>query len=183
MKKPKPKKCKECGEPFSPFNSIQKACSSKCAIDLALKDKAKKAAREHGEAKRAFKLNDKKTQRNLAQKYFNRFIRLRDAQEPCISCGTTADVIYAAGHYRTRGSSPHLAFDEDNVHKQCNKRCNLELSGNIGEFRIGLIKKIGIDRVERIESNQEPVKYSAADYVEMKKKYLKLCNEMTVDTP
>jgi hypothetical protein len=80
------------------------------------------------------------------QTVFNRYIRLRDEGKPCISCGTTKPVQYAAGHYFTIGSCPALRFDEDNVHLQCNKNCNLEKSGNIAEYSINLPLRIGVQR-------------------------------------
>ncbi len=46
-----------------------------------------------------------------------------------------------------------------NIHKQC-YRCNRELSANLKPYRIGLIKKIGLKRVEQLESNHETKKYN-----------------------
>jgi len=84
----------------------------------------------------------------LADKYFHAWIRKRDAGLPCISCGAynTSDAshFYSAGHY------PALRFNSDNVHLAC-KRCNLFLSGNLIEYRKNLIKKIGIERVEKLD--------------------------------
>lgn len=50
----------------------------------------------------------------------------------CISCGTTnPNIQYAAGHFRTTKAAGNLRFNEDNVHTQCNYRCNSVLAGNI----------------------------------------------------
>jgi len=177
----KPKKCRACGNKFQPWNSLQTCCSTFCSIAYDKQKKAKKAAKDLARDRAEFKLNDKKTQKNLAQKYFNQFIRLRDAKLPCISCGTTKDVVYCAGHYRSRGAVSALAFNEFNTNKQCNKRCNLELSGNIGEYRIALVKKIGVDKVEWLEGPHEPIKYQVSDYVAIKKKYLEIVNRMVAE--
>ena len=85
---------------------------------------------------------------HIAQKHFNAFIRARDKGLPCISCGSpnTTD----ASHYYSRGNYPGLRFSEINVHASC-KKCNLFLSGNLLEYRKGLIKKIGIEAVDELE--------------------------------
>ena len=178
MKKQKPKKCKNCGGTFNPFNSLQKACSPSCALTLAVKKREKKEKKQLTVDRREFKLNDKKTQKNLAWKAFSRFIRLRDKDLGCISCGTKNDVVYAAGHFRSRGAIGALMFHEDNVHKQCNKYCNKELSSNYVNYKPALIEKIGLERVEWLEGHHEPKQYTVQDLVEIKLRYLKLCREM-----
>lgn len=179
MKKlPRKKPCKQCYKVFQPERPIQPCCSPRCAIDYTIAQKAKKEKKQLAVDRREFKLNDKSIQTNLAQKAFNRYIRLRDAELPCISCGTTNHVIMCAGHFRSRGAVPALRFDEFNVNKQCNKRCNLELSGNIPGYRDGLIAKYGQDKLEWLEGHHEPKKYTVQDLVEIKLKYLKLCREM-----
>ena len=97
-----------------------------------------------------------------AQAAFNAYVRVRDKDLPCISCGLNKNDNHMtgsgwdAGHYRSRGASPHLRFHLWNVHKQCVK-CNRYLSGNVSNFRIGLVRKIGADRVLQLESmNQGP---------------------------
>ncbi|TEW24926.1 recombination protein NinG, partial [Histophilus somni] len=84
------------------------------------------------------------------QGVFNRFIRLRDKNLPCISCGRYHQGQWHAGHYRSVGACPELRFNEDNVHKQCSV-CNNHKSGNVIEYRINLVAKIGVERVEFLE--------------------------------
>lgn len=84
-----------------------------------------------------------------AQQAFNQYIRTRDADSPCISCGRHHTGQYHAGHYLTTGAHPELRFDEDNCHKQCSV-CNNHLSGNIENYTPKLIEKIGIERFERL---------------------------------
>lgn len=92
------------------------------------------------------------------QKVFNQYIRKRDEKEPCISCGKFREH-YDAGHYRSVGGHRELRFNEDNVHKQC-VYCNRHKGGNQIEYRKGLIKKIGEERVLNLEKKHEPVKLS-----------------------
>lgn len=78
---------------------------------------------------------------------FNSFIRERDKYSSCISCTSKAE---QAGHFYSGGHHAALKFNEDNVNGQC-LRCNYFLSGNLNEYRKSLIKKIGIERVEKLD--------------------------------
>lgn len=97
-----------------------------------------------------------------AQVAVNAWVRHRDLGKPCISCGSmpaqklggTMD----AGHYRSTGSAPHLRFLTTQIHAQCVK-CNRHLSGNVADYRIGLIERIGQDKVDAIESDQTIRRY------------------------
>ena len=90
-----------------------------------------------------------------AQSAFNAFIRERDADQPCISCGRWHNGQYHAGHYLSVGARPELRFTESNVHKQC-APCNTHLSGNAVLFRRGLVAKLGLEIVEWLEGPHEP---------------------------
>ncbi len=161
------KTCAVCKEEFSPFQTTQKVCSPSCALkykSFKLNEKQKKQNRA---AVRELKANDRSYQLRLAQAEFNKSIRLRDDKEPCISCQRHHDGQYHAGHYLSVGAFPELRFEEDNCHKQCSA-CNNHLSGNIAAYRINLIKKIGLDRVEKLETTRPPKKYSLDEIVEIK---------------
>jgi hypothetical protein len=69
---------------------------------------------------------------------------------------------YDCGHYRSVGSAPHLRFDERNAHAQ-RKQCNRWGSGRAVDYRIGLIKRIGLEKVEALESDQTVKKYTIDD--------------------
>ena len=85
----------------------------------------------------------------MAQKYFNRFIRERDKDKPCISCNTGKPE--QCGHYLSQGHHSALRYDENNCAGQC-VRCNLYLHGNLVNFRKGLIKRIGEEKVIEMET-------------------------------
>jgi hypothetical protein len=70
------------------------------------------------------------------------------------------------------GARPNLRFDEQNVHKQC-QPCNTHLSGNLINYRINLIKKIGLDGVLRLENDFEPKKYLIEELKEIVQIYRK----------
>jgi hypothetical protein len=122
------------------------------------------------ELKKNSRDNDRGYWLKQAQAAFNAFIRGRDEKEPCISCGRHHSGQYHAGHYRTVGAHPELRFDELNCHKQCSV-CNNHLSGNLLEYRIALIKKIGQDSVEILEGPHDPKKYSIDDLKAIAKEY------------
>lgn len=75
-------------------------------------------------------------------KIFNQFIRERDKDKPCISCGIRPS--QDAGHYWPTSTHPQPAmrFNEQNVHGQC-RSCNRFKEGNRQGYREGLIKRYG----------------------------------------
>jgi len=163
----KPKKCKVCNKAFEPRASTQVVCSWQCSIVHTSKEKDKRDRKEYREKKEALKTRSEWLKE--AQVIFNRFIRMRDAHLPCVSCGQHR-ISYDAGHYRSVGAASHLRYNEDNVHKQC-VHCNQHKSGNAIDYRINLIKRIGLERVEKLESCNETVKYTIEDAKEIKKLY------------
>lgn len=86
----------------------------------------------------------------LTRKPFQQWIRLRDANFGCISCGTTVAEVYHSGHLYKAEIYSGLIFDEMNVHKQCNK-CNTYLSGNENGYRQGLARRYGASYLEELD--------------------------------
>jgi hypothetical protein len=125
---PKPRKCKVCKGPFAPKTSTQKVCDWGCALTLAVSERAKAEKREMVRDRRETRVKLEAFKGRgywiaAAQKEFNAYIRLRDqlAGHPCISSGRPLNWngnAVDAGHYRSRGSAPHLRFDERNCHAQ-----------------------------------------------------------------
>ena len=177
---PKPKRCKVCKDPFIPRQPMQKVCGIECAKEEAVK------VREKAEriADRTARMNLKTRSDWLkeAQAAFNTFIRTRDAGKSCICCskpleGAAVGGGYDAGHYRSVGSAPHLRFDESNVHGQT-KHCNRYGSGRAVDYRLGLIQRIGLAEVERIEADQAPRKWSIEDLKAIKAEYTRKAREL-----
>ena len=168
------KKCRVCKEKFDAFNSLQFTCGAKCAIEWAKKDIKTKKKKQHKLDKERVKTRGQCLKE--AQIEFNKFIRHRDDGDNCICCnGSTNDNHltgsgWDAGHYLSTGARPNLRFDEDNCHRQLVK-CNRFLSGNAASYRIGLVKKIGIDRVEALECNHKEKKYTIDQLKEIKRVY------------
>ena len=160
MKPIKQKKCKICKAYFTPQRPLQLVCQWKCAIDFAKDTKIKTVKKEVKEAK--LKLKSRSDWLKDTQVVFNKYIRLRDQDDGCISCGSKSAYAYHAGHYRSIGSAGHLRFNELNCHRQCSA-CNTHLSGNLIQYRLGLIGKIGIHAVEALESDNNTVKWSVEE--------------------
>ena len=160
MKPIKQKKCKICKAYFTPQRPLQLVCQWKCAIDFAKDTKIKTVKKEVKEAK--LKLKSRSDWLKDTQVVFNKYIRLRDQNDGCISCGSKSAYAYHAGHYRSIGSAGHLRFNELNCHRQCSA-CNTHLSGNLIQYRLGLIGKIGIHAVETLESDNDTVKWSVEE--------------------
>ncbi len=161
------KKCRVCRTPFSPMSSTAKVCSWPCALDLSRQEAAKKVLARDKLARKTLKdgrdrLKSRSDWIKCAQVAFNRFIRARDAGKPCISCGSLDRASWDAGHYRSTAAAPELRFDEFNVHRQC-VQCNQHQHGNIVEFRIGLVKRIGTARLEWLEGKHPPAKLTIDD--------------------
>lgn len=123
--------------------------------------------RESKPAKRRKTRNDYLKDAQIA---FNAFIRARDAGKPCISCGCRNAMAFDAGHYRSIGAQPALRFNEDNVHRQCTD-CNQGLAGNAAAYRVGLIARIGLERVEILEREHPPAKFTADDAKQIRAEY------------
>lgn len=177
----KPKKCKNCGTEFYPFRSTQKVCSPDCSIQLAQKVKAQQAEKSW----KARKADAKRKLKTYAQrvgdvkKIFQKWVRLRDKDQPCISCGQTDTRLWDGGHYKKAELYKGIIFHEDNCHKQCRK-CNQYLDGNEANYREGLVKKIGEKRVKKLEAlavETRKKRYSAEELEEIKNKYYKLLKE------
>jgi hypothetical protein len=181
----KPKVCDArkggCGETFTPARQMQKACSPECARRFAEHVSAKtKALRERQDkVKTRAALEALKTVPRLkkeAQHAFNRWIRQRDAEQPCISCGAPPPDLSAlhagrdAGHYRSTGSADHLRFNEDNCHAQC-VSCNQWGAGKAVEYRMGLLARIGPERTNALEFNRDFVKWTREGLREIRDKY------------
>ena len=178
------KTCKACKSQFTPIRHFQVVCNTyTCAIayaNIARERQNKKEVSEYRKEKKELlqALKTKSDWLKEAQIVFNNFIRLRDAALPCISCLRFHSGQYHAGHYKTVGSSPQLRFNEDNCHKQC-APCNNHLSGNIINYRINLIFKIGKERIDALESENTPKHYTIDDIKDIKLFYKAKIKEIT----
>lgn len=124
---------------------------------------------------------------NLAQVWFNKYIRYRDMEDGwfrCISCMHTKAVKQMhAGHYMSAGKHTALRLNENNCHLQC-IQCNKYLHGNLNMYRINLVNKIGLPAVLLLEAmagqSGKMDKYSLITLIE---KYKSECRRLEIVKP
>jgi hypothetical protein len=176
---PRSKTCSVCLKPFIPARPLQAVCSPRCATRKVKADKAKERL-EFKARKAAIKTIPVLIAE--AQREFNKFCRLRDqaAGFPCISSNRPLDWTgnaVDAGHYRSVGAAGHLRFDERNCHAQ-SKHDNQYKSGNVVEYRINLIKRIGLEAVEALEADNRVHKWSRDELIAIRDLYRKKWKEL-----
>lgn len=170
---PKLKECAECKTMFMPQRPMARVCSPRCALKTV---KTAKVLEKRQTRARKEKLQTIPELTKLAQATFNKWIRTRDEAQPCISCGKPppdpADYQGGrdAGHFRSIGAAAHLRFYEDNCHAQCVK-CNQWKAGNAVDYRLGLLARVGLVRVEAIEANNTPHKWTREELREIRATY------------
>ncbi|MDE9484074.1 recombination protein NinG [Xenorhabdus bovienii] len=193
MKKQVRRKCKICREWFHPKYDHVWWCSPEHGAELGMRrqDRKYEKAKQKLERERRQKevaARDKLKARKLAvkphsywiqqaQRAVNAYIRERDRNLPCVSCGTYTSSQWDAGHYRTTIAASQLRFDERNIHRQCIV-CNQHKSGNIVPYRVELIRRIGLEPVEAIESNHDRHRWTIEECKAIRDEYRQKLREL-----
>jgi len=166
----KKRKCKYCKEKFDVKSNNHWLCSLDCFIEYDKEVKAKKWKKE--KAKRKKDLMTLSDWLRDTQKIVNKYIRERDRDVlDCISCGKVINGVRHASHFMSSGGHSNIRFNTDNIWVSCYK-CNVMLSGNQLPYRVRLIEKIGLERVEQLESiANETKKYSIDELKEIQKEF------------
>lgn len=147
-----------------PYKTTQKACGFECAKKYATDWPTRKKIMKESLTSRTSKVN-------RVRKVFQSYIRERDKDLPCISCGTQTAKKWDAGHYLKAEVYTGLIFNADNVHKQC-QRCNQYGGGMQAEYREGLVNRIGEDGIKLLESSKDSLrvyKWTDAELLEIEK--------------
>ena len=191
----KKRTCKVCKKKFipSPNMFLPPTCSNyECMLEYSNKHLAKKkieVKKTNRKVLKKFNDSDISILKRLAQKLFNQYIRTRDKDLPCISCGHNFKTYIDennkkhearqrhAGHYKSQGGNSLWRYDEDNCHAQCSI-CNNHLSGNLVPYRENLTFKIGIERVEELESINTIKKWTKEELDEIITTYRKKLKDM-----
>jgi len=92
-----------------------------------------------------------------AQLVFNAYIRERDKDQPCISCGQFKTL--QAGHYYPVQGYDGLRFNEDNVHGEC-AGCNCFDEGHLIGYGGYLVLRIGVDRLTALGKQAKDYKHN-----------------------
>lgn len=144
-----------CKQPATGGTGLVAWASLDCAVKIAEKRRAKaeedkrkaerKELRERKQALLPIQHFLKKTERAV-----HAYIRERDREQPCISCGTWDTPEWHAGHFIPVGRKASIRFDYSNIHKQC-QQCNTHFGGNQANYEMRLTPKIGAEEVERLK--------------------------------
>ena len=165
MQKVYQRKCVTCKDKFTPQNNTQICCSPVCAIDYMKKQRSKEWQKEKKIIKQS--LETKSEVLKAAQIVFNNYIRARDKNKNCISCGKQLGKTFHAGHMFSVGAYPNLRFNENNVHGQCIE-CNLHKHGNVKEYDLSLQNILSdIEYSKLLESRNTPLKLSLDEVKEL----------------
>ena len=160
--------CKSYNDKESSFktnvgNFCDHGCAAKWAEVKRDNDRAKSKVKQEktqrsSDRKRKKELMTKTEWLNKLQVIVNKYVRLRDSNDGCISCDKQATWSgqWHASHYISRGHSSFLRFNLWNIHKSCST-CNSHLSGNIGQYTPRLIEKIGQEKVDWIIENKSNI--------------------------
>ena len=118
------------------------------------------------------KLSSKKAAKATANKWFSRFIRLRDVDKSgvcrCITCGAPHHwKNIDCGHFQ-KSRFTNTRYDEENCHAQCRK-CNSFEGGRDFEYGREIDRKLGEGTAERLfhKAHQRSAGMKKFDY-EMK---------------
>jgi hypothetical protein len=148
-------KCKNCKDQFEPVKFLQKYCfKSECVKVWVETENAKQWTKKKSQMKAD--LTTTSDYLKLTQQIFNKFIRMRDEGLNCISCDLPPKK-KNAGHYFSQGGHSAVRFDEDNCHLQC-EHCNTFLSGNLLNYQIGIEKRIGGERLMKLQGKAHDIK-------------------------
>ena len=182
-------KCKYCKQKFI-LSELRLKMPQVCDSCIGLyfeenKDKIAKKVKtqreKHNKKLKQEKLDKLKTHSDWLkelQTVFNRYIRLRDKDKGCVSCGKQLKGKYDAGHLFSVGAFPNLRFDEFNVHAQCTF-CNMHQHGNISEYMIRLPKRIGQEQFDLLlERRNVSNKLTIPEIIEKKEYYLSKIKEL-----
>ena len=206
MRKPR-KRCKnpDCREWFHPVFANQTWCCAECGTVIALAKREKDRQNSIQAAERRRKDEAQQERRSLkvrklalkpdshfkkqAQQAFNLFIRARDHDRPCISCGETnpPDLhggVWDCGHFKTVGAHPELRFEELNAHRQC-KSCNAGSSKYAAkgatvaqQYEANLISWIGQEAVDWLNGPHEAKHYRREDFIRIRDEYREKAREL-----
>jgi len=159
-------KCKICRSEYDKRNMSHMVCGYECSLKYAQRSSDKKAKETKKVARKALKEyndNDVKSQMGKAKKVMQKYARLRDTDEPCISCRKPTAKQWDGGHYIASHKCSGVRFNLWNINKQCSF-CNDFDGSNAANYRIHLINKIGLEKVEWLEAQNGVTKYTA-DYL------------------
>ena len=164
-----------------PAKPLQKYCTIKCVPKKTVKAKPVKAKEPTAPRQKPAKEPNRIDYVRILQIVFNQYIRLRDANKRCVSCGKINDGRFDAGHFFPVSTHQQLRFDERNVHGQC-RECNSHKSGNFAAYEKGLIYRLGEKTVTDLRAANNQQKLCETELKELIKKYKEKISQLRACT-
>lgn len=203
---PKARNCRVCKKRFKPLTLYQWWCCDEHQDELIkqlaaeakqkrIQQQEKVRKKEAQQEKRHNKIRKLALQpdsyfKKQAQQAFNQFIRLRDHDQPCISCGETnpPDLHggqWDCGHFKTVGGFPELRFVEKNAYRQC-KSCNAGSAKHgakaatvAQQYEETLVRRFGQELVDWLNGPHEMTHYRRDDFIRIRDEYRAKCRALT----
>jgi hypothetical protein len=145
-------RCKNCKEKFEPIRFNQKFCLKEDCVRVWVASEKAKQWKEKKQ-KMQQELETVQDYIKMTQIIFNKYIRLRDKGQVCISCNKPLkEGNVDAGHMWSAGGHSNLRFNELNVNAQCSRPCNKDKAGDINNYRLGFVERYGIEKLNEIDS-------------------------------
>lgn len=143
IKKIKPRKCKECGDSYTPkYSTIQSTCyNPQCIISFNRKKELKKWKKKKAVLKKEIKTDYQKLMQNNINK-LARMIDVKFGYVDCICCDRRIDKRVAGAHFHSVGGNNTIRYNLHNIHSstfQCNNYSNTHITG----YKEGLKKRYG----------------------------------------
>lgn len=170
-----------------------KAKSKRLAKELAEGKQERKSA---SKAVRDLDRRNVKWQHKQTQPVFNRMRVLQELKlfrdkgiEPtCVSCQKElGGDQWCCGHLKTQGGNPKLRYDERNTFLQHNFSCNMHKSGDIENYRHGIINgprfktMDGVATLVHCDNNTGPYKWEWEQLEEMRKQFRGTIRELEAE--
>lgn len=189
--------CKKYGKTEEMYKTPNNAyfCDTLCATEYAYANKEVGKKIKHKAQKKKVQTENTSHQHKLTQTAFNRMRVLQELKwfkdrglEPtCISCNKP-NMDWCCGHFKTRGAQGNLRYDEKNTYLQCNRYCNMALSGNINGNKTsrgyisGLSERFGDKQARLIidycETNTSPRKFTGEELKALRVEFNKQIREL-----
>lgn len=170
-------RCKNCKNIFDKAHFNQQYCfETACTLVWVKKCNLARLSA----LKREFTNKERLSTTSLTKKLrsvFHLYIRNRDKHKGCISCEKLLYGKYDAGHFWNANNHSNVRFSEDNVHAQC-VVCNRHQHGNLLNYQIGLKKRIGSKRYNKLEEERNITKkWTAEELLELIEYYKNKTNK------
>jgi hypothetical protein len=142
-------RCKNCRQLFEPVRFNQKFCfDPECVKVWVTSEKEKQWKKKKATLK--VELMTKKDYEKILQQLVNKYVRMRDKGQPCISCQKPIKGKVDAGHLYAVGNYPSVRFNLKNINAQC-INCNQFNCGAINDYRLNFVLKYSQQELEELD--------------------------------